>query len=79
MNCKIKTLKLDKDYQIEMKFLKSTKIIELKSGEKINIWKHFLFDLPEMLSILNRSELKILNLQIDKSYSYGLVICRANN
>jgi uncharacterized SAM-dependent methyltransferase len=76
INSKIKVLKLDKDYELTVKLINKTKKIELYAGEEITVWKHFLFPIDGFLKELTRAGLKILNLQIDKSYSYALVICQ---
>ncbi len=77
INSKVKYIQLDKDYEICFEIFGEEKKILFKSGEEINVWKHFLFNVQDFLSILDESDLEIINLQIDKNYSYAMVICQA--
>jgi uncharacterized SAM-dependent methyltransferase len=77
INSKVKYVKLDKDYETSIDLFGEKKKLTFQSGEEINVWKHFLFNVQDFISILNEADLEIINLQIDKNYSYAMVICQA--
>jgi uncharacterized SAM-dependent methyltransferase len=77
INSKVKSVKLDKDYEVTINLFGEKKKLLFRSGEEINVWKHFLFNVQDFITILNEADLEIINLQIDKNYSYAMVICQA--
>jgi len=69
---KIKTLKLDQDYQIS--FRQGIEV-NLKKSEKIIIWKHHLLDLNKIIDELGSNGFIVRNIKTDSDQSNALVIC----
>ncbi len=77
LNAKIKTLKLDKDYEIDINIFSEIKKLNLYSGTKISVWKHFLMSLEDFLIELRIANLEVLLSKKDSSSNNCMVICRA--
>ncbi len=69
---------LDKDYVINYELSGFKKVLRLKLGERISTWRHYLLTTEEFMSIAKQAELEVVNLQLDKTSSYGLAICKVS-
>jgi hypothetical protein len=55
------------------------KILELYSGEKLILWKQHLLTLPVFLDEIDRADLRVVNLSLDKQTRHAVAICRIKN
>jgi hypothetical protein len=72
--CKELNILLDKAYIMKFQVQTDTKTVRLEQGEKINLWKHYVFSLNEIID-----ELKDAGLQLSFAVSSNdnvLVGCR---
>ncbi len=74
-----KYLILDKDYEITFDLFGKKKILELYSGEKLVLWRRHLITLPTFLDEIDRADLQVVNLSLDKQARHGLAVCRIKN
>ena len=77
-NCKSKSLILDKDYLVEFDLFGKKELLELSRNEKINIWRHYLISIEDLIEELEISELEMVNMKMDKTFSYATAICRVS-
>jgi len=74
-----KYLVLDKDYEITFELFGKKKILELYSGEKLILWKQHLLTLPLFLDEIDKADLRVVNLSLDKQARHAVAICRIKN
>jgi uncharacterized SAM-dependent methyltransferase len=59
IQCKELSLVLDKAYQINFQVQGEKKTIQLEQGERINLWKHYIFTLNQIITELEDAGLQI--------------------
>ncbi len=76
-DARFKYLVLDKDYEIKLKIYDQIKTIELKKGERISIWQHYLIDDIGLIENLRRANVGLDILKHDSTRCHSWVICKA--
>ena len=75
-NRKDKLYKLDKDYIVNFNISNRDQSIKLNSGSKISTWRHYLLSVDQFQKEIAQSGLEMINMKMDKSYSYVMALCR---
>ncbi len=76
-NNRMLNLKLDKDYTIHFKVFNKEKRVSLTKGQEINIWKHEMTHLEEVVSDFDKSDLQIINVALERDLSHVLILSEA--
>ena len=75
LNCKEKCFVMDQNYEIKFKISNFETQIFLQKGDRISTWKHFLLSSENVLKEIQESGLRMLSMSVDKTNSFGLVVC----
>jgi Histidine-specific methyltransferase, SAM-dependent len=70
-------LKLDKDYYIGLQVFGKKKIIHLTKDSEVNLWRHEMSKIPNLVSELEEAHLRVIGLNIEHGYSHVLIMCEA--
>ena len=72
---KDKYFKLDKDYDIEFNYKNIQFTLKTLKGEKISVWRHYLFSIETFLKEIRVAGLKLVALKLDNSGKYAMAMC----
>ena len=75
LNCKEKCFVMDQNYEIKFKIGSFETQVFLQKGDRISTWKYFLLSSENVLKEIQESGLRILSMSVDKTNSFGLVVC----
>lgn len=72
---KDKYFKLDKDYDIEFNHKNIQFVLKTLKGEKISVWRHYLFSIETFLKEIRVAGLKLVALKLDNTGKYAMAMC----
>ncbi len=73
---KNKFIALDKDYELSFKHKKIDITLEFRKGDKISIWRHYLFSIQTLIKELNVAGLTLVGLKLDRTGRRAMVFCK---
>ena len=76
LNARVKSLTLDSNYIVNFKIFGGNKKIELRKGERIDLWRHYLIGYDTLMREIDDAGLEALLIHYDKTKSYAIAVCR---
>jgi len=77
-DCKIKLMRLDKDYTLNLKVLEKNKTFKFYKGDEIVLWKHHMTSPADLFSELESCGLRMVLFNVERDYSHILMVSEIN-
>jgi len=71
----VANMKVAHNYTINFSFMGIDKNVEISEGEEITIWRHYKYEIPELLQEIEQAGLQLVHYSTNKYSSHVMVIC----
>lgn len=67
---------MDKDYQVQFSHKNIDINLELRKGDRISVWRHYLFSINTLIKELNVAKMKLIGLKLDNTGKRAMAFCK---